>query len=301
MKAETKLINAHTSVINTHGTDAGANYETTLKAADLDWEVRDEKIGSMDTGVEFPDMKMLIRSDSNAPLGIVGSEYKPTDPRTFLHTQFEFAEFIGGNVCRAGFIGERSRAFAFVKVAEFDVTKVGDPCAAYIYSTDGWDGGTPQQSRLYIERLICSNGQKSKKILANLWNAHTKNSEENYVKKWKVFLNELNSAVTAIRSDYKTLADTRMSAEEFEAFSLKLMPGESTLSTNRRDTLAGLFNHGIGNHGATRWDAYNAVTEFVTHHRSYRETRNVSAETNRFLGVMESDTMNDKALELLIA
>ena len=301
MKNETNIINTNTSVLNTHGISALPDFDATLKAADLDWEVRDEAVGGMDSGIEFPDVKMLTRSDNQTPLGIVGKDYAASDPRAFLHTQFEFAEFIGGSVHRAGFIAPASKAFAFIKVAEFDVTKVGDPCAAFIYSTDGWDGGTPRQSRLYIERLICSNGQKSKKIVASLWSAHTKNSEETYSKKWKKFLNELTTSVAAIRSDYVTLADTKMSAAQFEEFSLKLMPGESTLSTNRRGQLAELFSTGVGNAGATRWDAYNAVTEFVTHHRSYRETRNVSAETNRFLGVMETDTLNDKALAMLVS
>lgn len=61
-----------------------------------------------------------------------------------------------------------------------------------------------------------------------------------------------------------------------------------------------LFKTGEGNEGKTRWDAYNAVTEYVTHYRTYRETEATSVEVNRFVGVLETDTMSRTALNLLL-
>ena len=115
-----------------------------------------------------------------------------------------------------------------------------------------------------------------------------------------VFQNEVAKMTDAIKKEFVTLAKVRMTAEEAKAFVEKLIPGKATLSVNRRETILNLFSTGEGNTGSTRWDAYNAVTEFVTHHRRYRSTDSSSVQANRFLGVLETDTMSRQALNLLL-
>lgn len=291
-----------TSVLDTQG-HAANGFESTLKAADLNWDVAEDKVGGMDTGIVMLRKKLLYRGDNQQALGIVGDDYSPSDPKEFLKSQYEFAEFIKGEVSRAGFIAERSRAFAFINIGEIKIkradAKVGDPLRAYIYSTDGWDGGTPRQSRLYIERLACKNGQTSRKLSAKLWVSHTKGREERYGERWKKFLGEIKSSVAAVTAEFKALAEARMTQEQMDEFLLKLIPGESTMSSNRRTNISALFAGGTGNTGSTRWDAYNAVTEFVTHQRSYRGNDATPVTVNRFLGVLETDTMASAALALL--
>jgi hypothetical protein len=292
----------NSSIITSKGAQA-TTLEETLINADLNWEVLSDSVGGMDTGIQMPRAKMIFRSDNNKPLGIVGQDYKPSDPRQFVSSQFEFAEAVGGKVAQVGFIEDRARAFAFVNVGDIVVdrkdAKVGDPMKAYIYSTDGWDGGTPRKSRLYIERLSCLNGQTTKQLTSTFWVSHTKNMDDRLESGFKPFLNEITNTVDEYRNQFKKLADTSMNKEQMEEFLEKLLPGKSTLSQNRRKGVVSLFEGGAGNLGNSRWDAYNAVTEFVTHQRGYRETEVRSASTNRFFGVLETDTLADKALALL--
>src|SRR5882672_12134265 len=170
------------TIIETQGVEA-TTFDKTLKAAGLNWEARSDKVAGMDTGIQVPRNKLLYRSDDSTPLGIVGIDYEPSNPQAFLKAQFNFAEFVKGEVSRVGFIKDRSRAFAFVELGDRLVIprkerKVGDPLQAYIYSTDGWDGGTPHRARLFIERLRCANGMTSREIKASLWVSHTKNMGE---------------------------------------------------------------------------------------------------------------------------
>jgi len=292
----------HTSIVELHGAPANG-LESTLKAADLDWQPLEDTVGGMDTGIQMPRKKLLYRSDTRQALGIVGQDYCPSDPKAFLKTQYEFAEFCKGKVSQAGFIGERSRAFAFINVGDIQIkrhnVKLGDPLRAYIYSTDGWDGGTPRKSRLFIERLACSNGMVSKQISASLWVSHTKEMEARYDLRWKKFLSEVKANVKFITEEFKKLVETPMSKDELDEFLVKLIPGTSTMSANRRGSIQELFHNGIGTQGNSRWDAYNAVTEYVTHHRSYRGNDATPVETNRFLGVLETDTLAPQALALL--
>ncbi len=293
------------SIIQSQGIEA-TTFEETVNAANLNWEPQFDKVAGMDTGISMPRRRLVYRSDTREALGIVGEGYAATDPREFLSTQYEFADFIGGKVVRAGFIPDRSRAFAFVQLKDQltlpkNLRAKGDPTGIYIYSTDGWDGGTPRRSRLYLERLVCSNGMSSREIKASLWVSHTKGSEARYEVGWKKFLAEIRTQIEVVRSHYVTLAQTRMEPAEAEAFLKKLIPGDSGMSVNRRQAIYNLFHkEESGNLGATRWDAFNAVTEFVSHERTYRETDNASQDVNRFLGVLETDTLRDQAMALLL-
>ena len=292
---------SNTSIIEMQGV-AATSLDETLKGADLNWSPSGDKVVGMDTGILMPRKKLLYRSDTREPLGIVGQDYCPSEPKEFLQAQYEFAEFIQGSVFRAGFIGERSRAFAFINVGDINITKPkkkGDVLRAYIYSTDGWDGGTPRRSRLYVERLICSNGMTSRQLKANLWVSHTKGMGEHYGKRWKAFLQEIRNEVVGVKEEFTRLLNVPMDREGMGSFLKQLIPGESTMSENRRGQIVGLFESGEGNQGATRWDAYNAVTEFVTHHRSYRGNDATPVEVNRFLGVLETDTLSNRALAIL--
>ena len=293
----------NTSVLSTMGVEA-SQFEDTLKAGDLDWSPLADKVAGLDTGVEMPRKTLLYRSDTKAPLGIVGDHYSATTPREFLRSQYEFAEFVKGRVARAGFIGDRSRAFALIEIEKInlprEIRQKGDPVSVFIYSTDGWDGGTPQKSRLYLERLSCANGMTSRVISSSLWNSHTKDREERYERKWKVFLNEVQKTAGEIREEFITLAKTRMTGEQMQDFLKTLLPGESTLTEKKRGSMLNLFSAGEGNEGASRWDALNAVTEYVTHHRTYRDTDVSDRAVNRFLGVLETDTLRDRAMELLL-
>lgn len=294
----------NTTIIETQGVEATA-FDKTLKAASLDWEPVADAAGGLNSKIQMPGKKLLYRSDNRKALGIVGSDYHPSDPREFVKTQFELAESIKGKVVRVGFIDDRSRAFAFVRygneiVIPKGLRKVGDPLQAYVYTTDGWDGGTPRRSRLYIERLRCLNGNTSKEIAANLWVSHTAGMAKRYEVRWKNFQAEIAKQVVLIEAQFRKLAQVQMSEVQCKNFLEKLLPGEGTRVENRRTEILGLFSNGVGNEGVSRWDAYNAVTEYVTHHRDYRKTENTSVETNRFLGVLETDTLSRQALNLLL-
>jgi len=295
----------NTTIIQTQGVEATTALDETIKNAQLNWEPLADQVAGMDSGVVMPRKKLLYRSDTKEALGVVGSDYEPTNPRDFVNRQYALAESMGGKVVRVGFLSERSRAFAFVQVGDkIEIPrgkrKVGDPVQAYIYSTDGWDGGTPQRSRLYIERLKCANGMTSREIHANLWVSHVSGMEKRAEPRRNTFQGEVLKMTETIRKEFTKLAQTRMTVEQAKEFVEKLIPGEATMSVNRRNTVLSLFETGDGNEAATRWDAYNAVTQFITHHRTYRTTDATSIETNRFLGVLETDTLGRQALNLLL-
>lgn len=292
-----------TSVIESCGVKA-TSFDETLKAARFNFSVKEDKVRGVKSGAVIKGLKMLYRSDNRQPLGVVGDSYVPTDPKKFLETQYEFAQNSGGSVVRAGWTGRGSRAFAIVKLGlAIDFPKAirqkGDPMNVYIYSTDSWDGSVSRVSSLYIERLACLNGMMRKELSASIGVSHRGDHQARFETGLKPFLSEIAEKSETARNQFIKLAQERMSESEVSEFLKKLFPGEAKQTGDRRNNVAALFTGGIGNEGATRWDAFNAVTQFVTH-REYRDSKTAKSDTNRFLNVLERSTINDRAMSLLL-
>jgi len=295
-----------TSVIESVGVAAASSFEETLKLADLDWQPEADTISGTATGIQALRKKLLYRSDTKAPLGIVGEDYPPSDPRQFLQSQYEFAESIDGTVVRAGFLPERSRAFAFIKLKQDisfpkNIREKGDITNVFIHSVDGWDGGTPRKSQLFMERLTCKNVMTTRELSSDLWVSHTEKQHIRYAIAKTLFLASAKEQIDIVQSQFVKLAQARMSLPECREFLGKLMPGDSTRTENQRENILELFIFGDGNQGRSRWDALNAVTEHVTHHRVHRHTDLTAPEINRFESVLSrNDTLRTRAYELLL-
>jgi hypothetical protein len=186
---QTLNMNYH-SVIESKGVRATTLAET-LVAADLNFKILEDEVVGAKSGAVMPRKKLLYRSDNKEALGVVGTDYCPTEPKEFIETQFEFAREVGGKVVRAGWVGRRSKAFAIVKMDTIELpcgTKAKDPINLYIYSTDSWDGGSPRTSMAYFERLACLNGMMTRELSTALRVSHTKNATERFDLKVKPFL-----------------------------------------------------------------------------------------------------------------
>jgi hypothetical protein len=113
-----------------------------------------------------------------------------------------------------------------------------------------------------------------------------------------------------------SLAEQQVTHSYVEGFVNALMPATkdevSTRTENRRNQITNLFQNGRGNNGETKWDLFNAVTEYVDHHSVGRVTE-TRLDRSEALADIESEarferailgsgaTLKQKALTLLTA
>jgi phage/plasmid-like protein (TIGR03299 family) len=87
----------------------------------------------------------------------------------------------------------------------------------------------------------------------------------------------------------KELAKTAFASSDMRSFTETLFPmehGDKAPSKEKaRSEVFSLFRNGTGCQGRTKWDALNAVTEYVDHKREYKRDGKASAEA-RFSNVM---------------
>jgi phage/plasmid-like protein (TIGR03299 family) len=101
------------------------------------------------------------------------------------------------------------------------------------------------------------------------------------------------------------LAKTPFTRDEMQGFTERLLPiedGQKSPRTEKsRGEIAGLFRSGTGNSGRTKWDALNAVTEFVDHRRTYGKTQQGGSQETRFASTLfgSGAEIKSRAVDLL--
>lgn len=257
-------------------------------AAGLGWEVAKVPVFYARDGamLPVPDQFTLTRDDTRESLGaVVGSKYTP-----FQNTAlFSFLESLRaeGDVRfhTAGSLMGGRKVWALAQVAgELKVKRNGstDTLAPFILGYSTHDGSACITARLTTIRVVCWNtlsmalregGQPEFRV------RHTVSASERTADAARV-LGLMADEVVAEQEVLQGLSDTAMPMHDFALFASQVLTGEddpdkarqtmrdaegrsASLYERKGDSLLGLFREGRGNQGTSRYDALNAVTEYV--------------------------------------
>lgn len=268
-------------------------------------------------GEEVPSKKLLRRSDNGHVLGIVGSRYNSVDSKTMLEPFHKLVEDSGATYENAGVIGGGRQCWVSATLpAKFEVTgRSKDVVDLRVVCLIRHDGLGRNAYFSLANRLFCNNQIR---LLLNASSksdyslTHTKNWEE----QWKIASTGFQGAVQSLvefESVASTLNSMKMTEKEMEVFMkhlyrLDLKKDLTSRGEKKCDALKYLFSKGLGNKGETRWDALNAVTEYLDH-RSFRTPKMTNwssaqmraARQNRFSSNLNGYAANlkSRALDLL--
>lgn len=173
----------------------------------------------------------------------------------------------------------------------------------YIDFFTSHDGSGAIEASLLALRLVCTNGLKAFRSIASGRVRHTLNMSLDSIRE---SIGLLNNQFNVIENLSNKMADAPFSLEKMPTVLEKvgLIPAENDRSTralNIIDEVSRLFDgYGRGSNMSgskgTTWGAYNAITEYVDHHRgSNKDKRAESAAIGSGANVKE------KALEILSA
>ena len=263
-------------------------------------------------GQEFPESKALFgitHTGSRVPLSVVGADYGVLkDQRVF-----ELLERVyhGRAVVEtAGTLRDGKRLWVLVRRDGFTVGQ--DVIVSYDLWVNRHDGsGCFELHRTHV-RVVCANtwrmaiGSGRNRVFGV---RHTVNVEQGAT----IACNLLQMLAKAeVEEQRKTisLAKRDMGRSEAGAFFAQLvgldlskpLDDQSAKARTNADTLAGLFLRGTGNLGKTRWDAFNAVTEFVDHAKSVRVVGGRNRQEVKFESALmgTGDDLKVRAFDLLV-
>lgn len=271
-------------------------YPHELFKVDLSPTIEDENTGKRQYDAPIASHKAIIRDDGKL-IGVVGSRYElvqPYDAFKFFEPWIEsgLVELEAGGSLKDG---SRMWALAKIKGAEAEVAK-GDPVKPYFLVATAFDGSMPHCLDNTGVRVVCANtlamaiGNNGRS--ANFRIRHTKS---------------INDKIAAVRTTveksirgfneqleiFRALAKKQMKTVQMESYVRNVMTFDMTdeekqeeLSTQKKNQINTVIDLIDAQKGlelvpairGTAWQAYNAVSEYITHEAGRTEDSRVDSQ-----------------------
>jgi hypothetical protein len=229
------------------------------------------------TGIPVKE-SILIASDDNLPVGkSFAKSYVPNTIAGFWDTLEQGLDGIPFDVESAGSIFDRSRIFASVKVdAGFSIG--ARQFNQFLTLVDSFDATTSLTALYNNVCVVCANTFAATLSAGNkiARAKHTKNFISN-ADKVKQAIEDYFAEAKAFETHARAMDAAPISADAARNLFAGLVSRDakplSTRASNTVDRLVTLFAKGAGNTGATRLDAFSAVTDYYSHESSGGDDR----------------------------
>ncbi len=251
-----------------------------IEAASLNWAVSLEEVytnrNDDENGYQLVEgKKAVVRSDTDAVLAIVGNRYTPAQ-NTIV---FDFLDSIVGTgdavYQTAGSLFGGRRVFLLAKLLGDYVLDNGEALDSYILLDNSHDGTSSLRMRFTKIRVVCANTlEMATQGRAAFSARHTGGIIERVTSAREMM--GLNAAhMQRFMAECNMLAQEQFSTDDMHDLTYDLLGlDRKRLLDDQKGArsavalkLVDLFHSGVGNSGETRWDAFNAVAEFVDYYR----------------------------------
>jgi len=284
MKAESKLVSLDERV----GTDVSnvTSFDDLMDRAGFNFDV--EKVPChTPEGNALTGHYVVRREDSKHVLGVMRKRYTPVSNRHMFKPFHDTVQEYGATYETAGLIeGGKKCWISALLPSSFELKNRPEDQIQQRILALGCHDGTKRNAYFSIAHRISCNNQL-RLILAGASSSeysvsHTKNWETQWldaqlgfdlaIRAHKTFedaandLNDRNITVGQVRGFTNLLFPDREISEQEKKNRIKSGRKPSSRIVNRREEVIDLFCSGAGNRGASRWDALNAVTEYLDHH-----------------------------------
>lgn len=278
--------------------------EEALQTAGLDWNVLQESIVT-ESGESISGFKANVRSSDGAVLGVVSDRYRIMQNKD----AFEFTNELLGQGVRyeiAGSLFGGKKIWILAKLPEKYIIS-GDNITPYLVFSNAHDGSNAIKVAMTPVRVVCNNTLNlALNTAQRIWSTkHTGDVEskledakdtlfraQEYMEKLGVGIDELNriklrdARVQELIAELIPIPDN---ATEIQAKNSERLREDIRIRYYYAPDLKNLDKNG--------YRFINAVSDFATHAKPLRETRNY--RENLFARVMDGNAFIDKAYELV--
>lgn len=282
--------------------------------AGLDWTVgkvplcrldRAYQIGTLQESDALVPSYATVRSSDGAYLGTVGPQWTPLqNERAFAW----FQPFIDSGDCSleaAGALRGGKHVWVLAKINRDPIEiSPGDGIEAYLLLSNAHDGSRVARAGFTPIRVVCQNTLSAAHVEGAsrlLRIRHTANIEV-ALTQVRETIDVLHRSFSASVDEMRALTRVGVNVDDLRKYvnrvfrtkdsDLTETESETALKSDRLfDNIEPLFKKGRGNAGATAWDAYNSVTEYLTWQRGRNADNRLSS-----LWLGEAGQLADRAL-----
>jgi phage/plasmid-like protein (TIGR03299 family) len=260
--------------------DEPASSREAIEAAGLNYRVDLKPIYTAD-GTLIPQRKAVIRDDSREVLGVVGNSYQPV--QNFQSFGFLDSIVADGQLRyhTAGALGKGEKIWMLAKLpGEIRIKNSEDVTEQFLLLSNSHDGSSALRVFFTPIRVVCANtmglaerrGRGQGVSVVHKGDLTAKVSEAQKILGLAArFYDNVEEKINQLAILYPTRAQL---TTYFEHLYPDSPDSRNKRAENVRSELFRLFEEGRGQNipetRMTMWAAFNAVTEFVDHHRTTR-------------------------------
>jgi phage/plasmid-like protein (TIGR03299 family) len=249
-----------------------------LSRSGLDFEVEKVPMYTPE-GNEVSDKYLLRRTDNKFVLGTCGKRYNVVDNEPMFEPFDKIVKDTGAVYESAGMLSHGKACWVSARLGD-DFTIRDDAYQRRVIMLVYHNGLSRNSYFSYQNRVICNNMMSSLNSASRkngIGIKHTPTWEDNLQLAIDAFKQSISSSNIFAKS-IETLAKTRMTKLQAARFALRFFndfkpmkreKSRTSRSRNRNhskvEELMHLFEQGAGNEGKTRYDMFNAVTEYLDH------------------------------------
>lgn len=263
------------------GTDVSAanSLEDALRLAGLDWGLVDQPAENLSiltsdgiTSTSIPGHRLLMRSDNNVTMGVVGGRYEAVDNASAFALA-DAAKSLGATFSHAGEIDGGRKTFLTMDVPEatfavggFDLLEFG------VTLRTSHDGSGAILGAVEGTRLVCTNGMRTSLEAGRNWSIRHTRSADSRMEDARDLLRHAFTFAKEFTAAATELIETPFSTNDFDQMLGILLPAPDEDATarvinghqRRRDQLMDLWASAETQEEGrnTAWAAYNAVVEW---------------------------------------
>lgn len=265
------------------------NVNEAMEAGNHNFEAIKEDIFTAD-GFRIPDHVAVLNQTTGDYLGTVGRGYEPVQPFTFYELADELIESTDAVIDGVLNLRGGSTMGLSFHLADREYI-VGDPIALNFMMLNGFDGWQGLSGFAPTNRAACTNVCNASNKVYNL--KHTKNVL-NRVTVVKNMLKYYQNEIANFDEKMNYLVGHRMNQDDAVKWFRSLFPKPNsrrseTLLENKVAVFIDCLLHGRGSNipgvRGTSYGAFQALTEYINHHRSTRVTAGRDEDEVRFEGI----------------
>lgn len=252
-----------------------ATAKEAIEAAHLDWivEKKDIYFKEKDTfAFTKTEGCATVRADINHPLGIVSNRYMPIQN----YEAFDFMDTLvatrEAKYVTAGALFQGKKVFLLCQIPGHISINQDDKVEKYLLLVNTHDGSSTLKVMFTGVRVVCNNTLKIATSKSNSFETvsihHKGNLHAKITEAQKILGISINY-FKLMEETFQKFSGYIISQQEATQYFLDVIPGETPQATRIRSKIEELYYTGQGADLAINsiWGAYNAVTEYVDHHR----------------------------------
>ncbi len=279
-----------------------------MNAAHVDWRVAKQPM-YLGNGHVVPGAFALVREDTGAPLATVGARYRVNQNTDGLDA-FDAAMDAGliRGYSNAGTFGGGKLVWIQAEIGD-PFTVRGDEMRQYLTLQISHGSRMTDKFAPCVTRIVCRNTfMMAHNEQGGVRMRHDDRGSQTFQAACDV-IRQAAARIQAFRLQAEALAAKSMTGTQIHNFVAELLPSEDAIPSQRlqnvRREVIDLVESGAGNYAVrgTAWGAWNAVTEYVDHHRSTRRSADNSMEDSRLASAWfgTGAQLKERALSMLLA